>query len=160
MHSGERPYPCDEPGCDYSAAEAGTRVRHKREGEYADDFEEDPPSPELPPKPVPAALLPPQPAPIFGAGGGVRPVSAKHGRRGATAPPPGALPTDAGSGGADAIETSVAGAARAWTEIAFTEVELGDVLGRGASGEVRVASWRGRRVAAKSLFAQMLASDK
>ncbi|KAJ1629256.1 hypothetical protein T492DRAFT_561190, partial [Pavlovales sp. CCMP2436] len=29
-HSGERPYPCDEPGCEYSAAEAGSLAKHKR----------------------------------------------------------------------------------------------------------------------------------
>jgi insecticidal toxin complex protein TccC len=29
-HSGERPYPCDAPGCEYRAAEAGTLKGHKR----------------------------------------------------------------------------------------------------------------------------------
>ncbi|KAJ1617776.1 hypothetical protein T492DRAFT_558122, partial [Pavlovales sp. CCMP2436] len=30
-HSGERPYACDEPGCEYRAAKAGGHLtRHKR----------------------------------------------------------------------------------------------------------------------------------
>ncbi|KAJ1615736.1 hypothetical protein T492DRAFT_557512, partial [Pavlovales sp. CCMP2436] len=29
-HSGERPYACDEAGCEYSAARAGDLKRHKR----------------------------------------------------------------------------------------------------------------------------------
>ncbi|KAJ1626487.1 hypothetical protein T492DRAFT_878366, partial [Pavlovales sp. CCMP2436] len=29
-HSGERPYACDELGCDYRAAEAGDLKKHKR----------------------------------------------------------------------------------------------------------------------------------
>jgi uncharacterized Zn-finger protein len=29
-HSGERPYACDEPGCEYRAAEAGNLKAHKR----------------------------------------------------------------------------------------------------------------------------------
>ncbi|KAJ1636619.1 hypothetical protein T492DRAFT_861383, partial [Pavlovales sp. CCMP2436] len=29
-HSGERPYVCDEPGCEYRAAETGTLKKHKR----------------------------------------------------------------------------------------------------------------------------------
>ncbi|KAJ1631486.1 hypothetical protein T492DRAFT_869817 [Pavlovales sp. CCMP2436] len=29
-HSGERPFSCDEPGCEYSATQAGNLARHKR----------------------------------------------------------------------------------------------------------------------------------
>ncbi|KAJ1640543.1 hypothetical protein T492DRAFT_583900, partial [Pavlovales sp. CCMP2436] len=29
-HSGERPYACDEPGCEYRAAKAGNLTAHKR----------------------------------------------------------------------------------------------------------------------------------
>ncbi|KAJ1628699.1 hypothetical protein T492DRAFT_630016 [Pavlovales sp. CCMP2436] len=29
-HTGERPFPCDEDGCEYSAAKPGTLTAHKR----------------------------------------------------------------------------------------------------------------------------------
>ncbi|KAJ1625877.1 hypothetical protein T492DRAFT_879324, partial [Pavlovales sp. CCMP2436] len=29
-HSGERQYPCDEPGCDFRASQPGHLARHKR----------------------------------------------------------------------------------------------------------------------------------
>lgn len=126
------------------------------EDEYADDFEaEDEPAP-LPPPPVVQALRPPAPEP------GVRPMSAKHGRRGIGAPVPPALPAGGDEAGAEVIRTSAAGAAKPWTEIGWDELELGDVFAVGGSGEIRVALWRGRRVAAKSLFAarSRLSSDQ
>lgn len=130
------------------------------DNEYADDFD-----PEEEPAPQPARRPPPPPTrelrpPAFEPA--ARPMSAKHGRRGLAQPPPAALAPSDDDACAEVLRAGAAGAARPWVEIGWDELELGDVFAHGGSGEVRVALWRGRRVAAKSLFAarSRLGSDQ
>jgi hypothetical protein len=77
----------------------------------------------------------------------------KAGRRGAAQPPPSvAMALASDEPASEAVVVGGEGGARAWAEISWADLELGEPFARGTSGEIRAARWRGARVAAKSLF--------